>query len=146
VTRRALAVLLAGAALGAWGCDPEAPEDPSLAEDVAPLLTASCAFSSCHGGTTPPGFVRLGPAPRVSPSEVRANLVDQPAHAHPDLRLVVPGDPDASFLMRKLEGRFEDLPCAPEDCGERMPQRNTPLRDWQIQTLRNWIARGAKDN
>jgi hypothetical protein len=142
VSLRTLAALAAGGVL--LGCDPPAPEDPSLTVDVAPLLSASCAFSSCHGGTTPPGFVRLGPASRVSPQEVRANLVDQPAHAHPDLRLVVPGDVEASFLLRKLEGRFEDLPCWPHDCGERMPQRNLALGKRQLDILRNWVAQGAK--
>ena len=126
MSRLTLAAMAASWALR--GCGPEpAPVDPSLAEDVMPIFAASCAFSSCHGGATPPGYLRLGPASQVTPASVRAALVDVPARADAQLRLVVSGDPDGSFLVRKLEGRFEDLPCAPEACGDRMPQGNPPL-------------------
>jgi len=143
--RPALAALAAGALLA--GCpEPPAPADPSFAQDVAPLFSSTCAFSSCHGGTAPPGGIRLGPASNVSPSEVRSALVDAPAKTDASLVLVRPGDPDGSFLVRKLEGRFEDLPCGPDHCGERMPQRNFPLSDRDIQLVRNWVSQGAKDN
>jgi hypothetical protein len=50
---------------------------------------------------------------------------------------VVPGDPDSSLLIQKLEG---------PDCGSRMPLSRSKLSDATIQAFRDWIADGAQDN
>jgi hypothetical protein len=56
--------------------------------------------------------------------------------------LVVPGDPDASLLYRKIE-----RPTPPGLCGDPMPGGGEqPLDDRDIQQIRTWIAQGAKNN
>ena len=50
---------------------------------------------------------------------------------------VVPGDPDKSFLMRKLLG-----PTSGE--GVRMPMNGGPLDAQTIEAIRTWIARMPK--
>lgn len=50
---------------------------------------------------------------------------------------VVPGDPDASYLVEKVEGQVGI-------CGEPMPP--PPASTWtaeQVDTIRQWIADGA---
>jgi hypothetical protein len=50
---------------------------------------------------------------------------------------VIPGDPENSYLVQKLEGRAGIV-------GARMPQSGPPyLTDGQILILRRWIALGA---
>jgi len=49
--------------------------------------------------------------------------------------LFVPGDPDASLLMRRVLGL---------DGEDQMPLDNDPLTPEQLDTLRQWIAQGAR--
>jgi hypothetical protein len=53
---------------------------------------------------------------------------------------VIPGDPDNSYLVKKLEG-------SAGISGRRMPFSGPPyLTDGQILILRRWIALGAPRN
>jgi hypothetical protein len=52
---------------------------------------------------------------------------------------VIPGDPQNSYLIRKLEGRDIN--------GERMPRGTGPfLTEGQIIVIRKWIEDGAPNN
>ena len=54
--------------------------------------------------------------------------------------LVIPGDPDNSYLVKKLEG-------ATDIAGQRMPRTNGPfLESGQIKVIRRWIEEGAANN
>jgi hypothetical protein len=54
--------------------------------------------------------------------------------------LVVPGDPDASYLVQKLEGRSDIS-------GRRMPYDGPPyLTGGQVLVIRRWIQSGAPHN
>jgi hypothetical protein len=75
------------------------------------------------------------------PGAAYANLVGVPP-ANPDaaaagLLRVAPGDPERSFLLRKLEGRL-----APGE-GEMMPRVGGRLPVSRIDLIRRWIAAGA---
>jgi len=52
---------------------------------------------------------------------------------------IVPGNPDASYLVQKVEG-------ASGIVGVRMPQGGPYLSDGQIMILRRWIQLGAPRN
>ena len=49
---------------------------------------------------------------------------------------VVPGNPDASSLYGHVSGKIQP----------QMPLGQTPLSQEQIQTIKNWIQDGAKNN
>jgi hypothetical protein len=73
--------------------------------------------------------------------------VNAPSIAKPGAIRVIPGDPDNSYIIRKLEAAAA---CAPPtftpDCivGRRMPTTGPPfLTDGQIKIIRRWIAIGA---
>ena len=69
--------------------------------------------------------------------DVYAAMVDVPSRERPDLKLVAPGDPDASYLIHKLEGRAGIV-------GLRMPLNGPPyLTPGQILVIRRWIELGA---
>jgi mono/diheme cytochrome c family protein len=94
------------------------PVAASFAADVTPILKASCA--KCHGNA---GGVSL-----ESYAAVMAGAKGG--------KIVVPGDPDASELVKVIDGR--DTP--------RMPMGADPLLAAQISAIRAWIAAGAKND
>jgi hypothetical protein len=105
---------------------------PVLSDIQAKIFTPSCAaFSSCHN----PG----GQAAKCDLTVGRswAELVNQPSHENPVHTLVIPGDPENSFLVKKLRGEL-----GPDD-GDPMPLRNPSLSEAQIQAIETWIAGGA---
>jgi hypothetical protein len=64
-------------------------------------------------------------------------LVNRPSTQRPQLMRVLPGDPDNSYLVRKMEG-------GPGIFGQRMPFVGPPfLTSGQITIVRRWIEVGA---
>ena len=138
-----LGLILLGTGLG--GCDGGGEgvvENPTLVRDVEPLLRTSCGFGSgCHGTAQPAGLVQLTLGTGDA-AALRTRLLGK-SRREPSLALVVPGEPSASFLLHKVTGDFTGLPCGPDACGERMPQRSTSLPPEQLELLERWIQQGA---
>jgi hypothetical protein len=68
-----------------------------------------------------------------------ANLVGRPSRLRPGATLVIPGDADNSYLVRKLEG-------GPNISGLRMPFTPPYLVNGQMVVIRRWIAEGAAND
>jgi len=66
-------------------------------------------------------------------------LVNVASARKPGAIRVIPGDPDNSYIIHKIEGH-------PDIVGVRMPQRGPYLTDGQILIIRRWIAIGAPRN
>lgn len=98
------------------------PATVSFATDVMPILSTNCAGAGCH--TNARSFF-FGTGRTGCPS-----VTEQ--------RFVVPFDPDASYVVHKIEGTGI--------CGMRMPRGRAPLSAGDITTIRTWIAEGARDN
>ncbi len=95
------------------------------------------ACASCHtdAGRTPSAGLNLRDGVSF------ASLVGKPSARKAGATFVVPGDPDASYLIQKLEGGRTDI------VGSRMPLGGPPyLTDGQLLVLRRWIALGAKND
>ncbi len=94
--------------------------------EVDAVLGAQCA--GCHYGEPAGlGFV-----------DAYDRLVGVASTQAPDMDRVTPGDLDASYLWRKIEGTH----IAAGGSGSRMPQRAT-LPDSDTDTIRRWIVGGA---
>jgi len=105
----------------------------SYQADVFPLLqTAGCMTSGCHGGLFPSSLYDLTTYERTFGPGEQAQMLG--------VCNVVPGDPDASFLIEKL---VDDTP---RGGGDRMPLLRTPLPDADIELIRTWTREGAQDN
>jgi len=93
------------------------------------------ACISCHtaNGRTPAGGLNMDVA------DPYAVLVNGASTRNPGQIFIVPGNPDASYLVKKVEG-------APGIVGARMPLGGPYLKEGQIQILRRWIERGAPKN
>lgn len=93
------------------------------------IFGAICA--RCHTGASAPQGLRLD-----SEANSYAFLVGHPAEEVPELLRVNPGSPDASYMLRKIEG-------AAGIVGGRMPLGGPYLSEAQISSIRDWIANGA---
>jgi hypothetical protein len=97
----------------------------------------------CHTSTgrAPAGGLNL------NPDVAYDQLVNVPSARNPAATRVIPGDPDNSYLVLKLEGATTCPPSTfTRNCivGVRMPQNGPPfLTDGQIKIVRRWIAIGA---
>ena len=147
MTRRILLACLLSVA--AVGCDEKLstvtgptpqlePTFTSIQRDIfgARDLAGRQACTDCHSdvGRNPSGgLVLLG-------GRAHEQLVGRASSGKPGAIRVIPGDPDNSYIIRKLEG-------APDIVGVRMPRGNGPfLTDGQILVIRRWIQLGAPNN
>ena len=147
-------IALAGAglviALAVAGCDEKLSDLTGPTPNLEPTFSSiqrnifqttdsagRAACTNCHttqGGRIPPVGMDLG-----SPT-ARSQIVNVPALNKPGATRVIPGDPENSYLIHKLEGR-------PGIAGLRMPRSGPPyLTDGQIQVIKRWIAIGAPNN
>jgi hypothetical protein len=115
-------------------CAPARGATATFATLQRKVFTPSCATLSCHGAGNAGGMT-------LAAGAAYANLVGVPpsnsAALAAGLLRVVPGDPDRSFLLRKLEGTL-----GPDE-GQAMPRVGSQLPPKLIDLVRRWIAAGA---
>lgn len=105
--------------------------DPSFSQVIQEIFVRKgCTASNCHGAAQEAGMdLRAGSS--------YDELVGVPATSE-DFDRVVPGNPNDSYLVIKLEGR--------QSVGDRMPLDGTPLDNIDLTNIRNWITQGAENN
>jgi hypothetical protein len=111
--------------------------DPSFHFDIMPVLSQTCATShACHlaPDTTRPDL--------EADSIAYATLVNVNSHARPGVLRVKPGFADSSFLYLVLHDTLSIRLGYPY----RMPLTRYPLPFPTIETIKNWINQGAKNN
>lgn len=135
-----LAVVAATACATQDSDEPPAGAPPTMNAVFSQVLEPRCTFSSCHSAPTV--------AAKLDLSRERAcgALVNAASCLFPQRRLVVPSNPDDSFLMHKLTGT--GLAEAPDgDCSSQsnapMPFGGSAIPDDEIDLVRAWIAAGA---
>jgi hypothetical protein len=114
-----------------------------LQRDVVPILSRSCAFVSCHGAVSGENNgLYLG----TDGARVRSEAVGRPAGELPTMSYVTPGDPAESYVMHKIDGDQCTLVarCGGGDCGTSMPEAKDLMAIRDRDTVRRWIAQGAK--
>lgn len=96
---------------------------------------AACAQCHTNIGRNPvvPGFLLIE-------GQSFNSLVNRASVNKPGAVIVIPGDPDSSYLIQKLEGRSGIV-------GLRMPRNGPPfLTEGQVAIIRRWIQLGAKND
>jgi len=104
---------------------------PTLAKEVQPIFDANC--TKCHGLKDQKAHLDL------SAGKSYAAAVNVPSVQVDTLMRVKPGDPENSYLMQKV------LHTAAQ--GKGMPRGffgSSSLAPGEIETIRAWIAGGAK--
>jgi len=102
---------------------------PTLASIQDNVFTVNCAVSGCHGGAGAQYGLRLDPGFSAG------NLINVPSPRDSNLIRVVPGDPDASFIIQKLQGT--------QTIGDRMPDGGPYLTTATVNVTRQWCQDAA---
>jgi hypothetical protein len=111
--------------MGLWPCVAAAQLDLDFNRDVRPILSQNCF--KCHG-----------PDAGKREAGVRLDLRETAlARSDSGAVVIVPGKPDESELIRRIETADSDLVMPP-------PATNLALSPRQKQILREWVARGAE--
>ncbi len=133
----------------------------SFARDVAPVFQKGCAIAgaTCHGSPSvnakATGQPYLGmPAGGTDAAQVLAGIVGVPSAEDPQMNNVTPGQPGQSWLMHKLDGDqcLYSTQCNATgnqifaNCGLQQPYNSGVLDLATRDTIRRWIAQGAKNN
>ena len=141
----ALAVLV----LTTAGCDEKLSDITGPTPDLTPTLgsiqrtifnvTDSSGRLACVGCHSDQGRQAAGGLVLLEGRAYDA-LVGRASTGKPGATRVVPGDPDNSYLVHKLEGKSDIV-------GQRMPRGNGPfLTEGQMLVIRRWIQEGAANN
>jgi hypothetical protein len=148
-TRIGLASAALALSLAIVGCDEKLsdltgptpnlePTFSSIQNEIFNTTDASgrLACTSCHSnqGRNPSGGMNLLSGVSYS------SLVGVASTGKPGAVRVIPGDPENSYIIAKLEGRADIV-------GVRMPRGNGPyLTEGQLLVIKRWIANGAPNN
>ena len=129
------------------GCDESLRDFAGPTPDLEPTFSAiqrdifnapdSAGRLACTGCHNPVGARFNGMD--LTGAGAYAAIVNARSVGKPSAIRVVPGDPDASYLVQKIEG-------APGIVGVRMPQTPPYLTAGQIAVIRRWIELGAANN
>ena len=114
---------------GGGGGAPPSGLQPTLASIQDNVFTVTCAVPGCHGGVGAQQGLRLDPGFSAG------NLINVRSPQDSNLIRVVPGDPDASFIIQKLDGT--------QTVGARMPDGGPYLTTATVNVIRQWIQNGA---
>jgi hypothetical protein len=120
-SRRKTALLALLALAMFFGKGVAAETGVNFVRDIKPLLARRCF--SCHGPNTQEGGLRLD-KPEAALAELNSGL-----------RAIVPGHLDDSAMIARVSATDE---------AERMPPEGKPLAPTEVETLKKWIAAGAK--
>ena len=106
---------------------------PTLDEIQAAVFAPTCATSACHSNGAQAAGLSLADAD-TSFLELVGQFSNQ--NGQSAVLLVAPNDPDASYLIRKLENTAGIT-------GSRMPMGGAALPQTDINQIRQWISDGA---
>jgi len=118
---------IAGIAAALLALPPAQASEPDFQRIQNTIFTPLC--TSCHSGLFAPHRLRLDER-----NSYRL-LVGMQSAEVPSLQRVKSGDPNASYLVQKLEGHAAE--------GIRMPASGPALSAEAIALIRHWIAGGA---
>ena len=105
------------------GPGPGPEERVDFVGDIQPIINANCAVAGCH---VPDGIGPMSLVADVAFEELlNPGIPFQPR--------VIPGNPENSIIVERLEGRLQP----------QMPLDQDPLPQEEIALIRRWIAEGA---
>ena len=92
------------------------------------IFTPRCAIPNCHGGAFPAMGMSL------EADRIAVSIIAVASEQMPSLKRIDPGNPDGSYLLRKVRGTGD---------GKQMPLDRPPLSADQIALIVAWVEAGA---
>lgn len=136
----ALAMVIAGAAgCGTVKSPTEAPPVAggpafTFSRIQAEIFTPVCAKAGCHAASAASGEMVL------EAGRAYGQIVNHPSSENGSLDRIEPGDPERSYMIKKLRGD-------PDITGSQMPMDNPgSLSREQMDGLIGWVLAGAPNN
>jgi hypothetical protein len=125
---------------GQPACKPPATPTVSFASNIQPIFNRSCALSGCHV----PGS--LGGNLDLTAGHSYQQIVNHDAFQQPRKKRVLPGNPDGSYLVQKVEGApgISGLPM-PQGCPV-PPPGGSCLGPDDLPAIRTWITECAQQD
>lgn len=138
------------------------PLEPLWSNIHERLIARRCASAACHG-LADKGELRLDGG-REAALAAMVGIVSRSTDCGSSTGpLIVPGNPDGSLLMQKLEGRVRgaacttdaecaspstciDALCSTPVCGDLMPIGGSRVSTASLQAIRMWITNGAMND
>lgn len=109
------------------------------------IFQGSCAGSSCHSNSAPHPLKLVD-----TETIVYSNLIDiiptNTDAASGGQKLVDPGHPHSSFLLKKVNNGLDSDNDLANGEGAPMPFYSSPLENWEIDLINVWILHGAPYN
>ncbi len=96
----------------------------SVPDAVLDILDNKCM--SCHEGAKPAGKLDL------TEEFIPGNLINQPSRQIPELKLIVPGNPERSYFIQKILGGSGIK-------GKVMPRKGEKVTAAELEVLKSWI-------
>ncbi len=109
---------------------------PQLSDIQSAIFGPACATGGCHDAESAAGELDLSTAPRSHRAMVGVRSKNRVAKENGWL-MVKPGEPERSFLLRKLDG-----PGLGE--GDPMPSETQMLNPYYRDLIADWIVQGAQ--
>ena len=126
------------AAVSGWIVNLRGPQ-PNIDWIQENIYDVSCAYSGCHDGTVVNLLGNVISNVDLRRNVAETNTVNVPSIQMPSLNLITPGDANASYLMKKIEGsadiRYERMPWSPPPPLAPTP----PLSQEKIDVVRLYI-------
>jgi len=141
--RKAIILCLGVATLAGVGCGtkktlpfepdggPPSP-DATFTRVQGEVFSVNCALAGCHAGNSPTGGMNL------TAGVAYANIVGVHSTERADLNRIQPGDPDRSYLVKKIRGDADIV-------GSPMPLIGS-ITAAQRQLVIDWVRRGAPND
>ena len=105
----------------------------TLTELKTDIFTPRCGVTGCHAGGTPSGNMSM------EANSIAQEIINVDAASDANFKRIVPGDPENSYIIKKLRGDDGIV-------GSQMPLSGGSLTDEQIGKIITWIEEGAQDN
>ena len=125
--KNTLRLLLVCVCMMLYAFAPEVTVAQDLEEQVAALFERSCTTVGCHAG----------PVPQLGMDLTRDHFynatVNKQSQSAPDHKIVDPGNPEGSYLLKKLRGDEGIV-------GMQMPMVGDKLTDAELKTIENWVV------
>jgi hypothetical protein len=109
-------------------------ESDAYAATVAPIFGTAISLGAAAGKCTWCHFT--GNQTRVDVTKI--DTMVNADSLYQSSKIVLPGDPDASILMKKLRGAA--------GIGPKMPYHPERVTAAEVELMKSWIAEGAQDN